>query len=87
MLAAKYVARLQRANGVGRPIGWVQTLGRHTALLGLGPEWAGVALWSLLWNPWLKSYQPGQVGRRRLLCAVGSLRWVDFDTGSRAVWS
>jgi|GEM_PF-3164179 len=58
MLAAKYVARLQRANTSTRPVLWVPTPGGHTTLFGLSPRWAATALSFMLWQTGDPRYQP-----------------------------
>jgi prolyl oligopeptidase len=58
MLAAKYVARLQKANSGVRPVLWMPTDGGHQALFGLGPARAAQALSFVLWQTGVARYQP-----------------------------
>jgi len=58
MLAAKYVARLQRANSSNRPVLWVPTEGGHTVLFGVSPQWAATAISFMLWQTGDPRYQP-----------------------------
>ena len=58
MLAAKYVARLQKSNSGPRPVLWMPTSGGHQALFGLGPEMASTALSFVLWHTGAAGYQP-----------------------------
>lgn len=58
MLAAKYVARLQKANSGARPVLWMPTDGGHQALFGLGPARAAQALSFVLWQTGVARYQP-----------------------------
>jgi hypothetical protein len=60
MMAAKYVARLQRANRSGRPVVWMQTDGGHRALFGLGPDRAATALSFVLWQTGQSGWQPSR---------------------------
>ena len=58
MLAAKYVARLQRANMSTRPVLWVPTAGGHMALFNVSPQWAATAISFMLWQTGDPRYQP-----------------------------
>lgn len=58
MLAAKYVARLQKANTGSSPVLWVQTDGGHRALFGVSPQWAATALSFVLWQTGVERFQP-----------------------------
>jgi len=58
MLAAKYVARLQRANSSARPVLWVPTAGGHTTLFGVSPQWAATTISFMLWQTGHPRYQP-----------------------------
>ncbi len=58
MLAAKYVARLQRANTSVRPVLWVHTEGGHLPLFGVSPQWAATAISFILWHTGDPRYQP-----------------------------
>ncbi|MEO7366470.1 MAG: prolyl oligopeptidase family serine peptidase [Gemmatimonadaceae bacterium] len=58
MLAAKFVARLQKANTSATPVLWVQTPGGHQPLFGVSPQWAASALSFILWQTGASRYQP-----------------------------
>ncbi len=58
MLAAKYVARLQRTNRSTRPVLWVPTAGGHRALFNVSPQWAATAISFMLWQTGDPRYQP-----------------------------
>ncbi len=58
MLAAKYVARLQRANWSTQPVLWVPTAGGHRTLFNVSPQWAATAISFMLWQTGDPRYQP-----------------------------
>ncbi len=60
MLAAKYVARLQRANRSTRPVLWVPTAGGHRPLFGVSPQWAATTISFMLWQTGDPRYQPAR---------------------------
>ncbi len=60
MLAAKFAARLQRANRSSTPVLWVPTAGGHRPLFGVSPQWAATAISFLLWQSGDPRYQPAR---------------------------
>ena len=58
MLAAKFAARLQRANRSSKPVLWVPTAGGHRPLFGVSPQWAATAISFMLWQSGDPRYQP-----------------------------
>lgn len=60
MLAAKYVARLQKANTSTSPVLWIKTAGGHEPLFGVSPKWAATALSFILWQTGDPRYQPAR---------------------------
>ncbi|MBC8086370.1 MAG: prolyl oligopeptidase family serine peptidase, partial [Phycisphaerae bacterium] len=60
MLAAKFVARLQKANSSANPVLWVKTPGGHEPLFGASPKWAATALSFILWQTGDPRYQPAR---------------------------
>jgi len=60
MLAAKYVARLQRANRSTQPVLWVPTAGGHRALFNVSPQWAATAISFMLWQTGDPRFQPAR---------------------------
>lgn len=58
MLVAKYVARLQAANGGTRPVVWVRTPGGHRWLRSLSSQWAATVASFLLWHTGDARFQP-----------------------------
>ena len=58
MLAAKYVARLQKANSGTRPIIWVRTSGGHAPLVAMSPSLAASVFSFILWQTQQPGYQP-----------------------------
>ncbi len=59
MLAGKFAARLQKANGGSAPVLWVRTPGGHQSLMSLSPRWTAMALSFALWQTGVPGFQPG----------------------------